>query len=294
VLRASPAVPLHANIPAFPMSAPVPPIVQGHHVGTANGQTVHYVEAGSGDPVVFIHGSGPGANGHSNFKGNYRWFADQGFRSVVPDLPGYGLSSKPEDIAYELDFFVETLAGFLDALGLRRCTLVGNSLGGAIAIKYALNRPEAVRELILMGPGGLEEREVYFQMEGIQTMMKDFVAGTLDDAGMRRLLSILVFDPKHVTDELVAERVRVCATQPKSVLATMRVPNLSDRLGEIRCPVLGFWGVNDKFCPSSGAAKILDRCANARFLLINRCGHWVMVEHRDVFNRMCLDFLRNG
>jgi 4,5:9,10-diseco-3-hydroxy-5,9,17-trioxoandrosta-1(10),2-diene-4-oate hydrolase len=78
------------------------------------------------------------------------------------------------------------------------------------------------------------------------------------------------------------------------VLATMRVPNLSDRLGEIRCPVLGFWGINDKFCPSSGAAKILDRCANARFLLINRCGHWVMVEYRDMFNRMCLDFLRSG
>jgi len=269
-------------------------VESGQYIGTANGQTIHYVEAGTGEPIVFIHGSGPGASGYSNFKDNFRWLASQGFRSIVPDLPGYGLSSKPQHIDYVLEFFVETLTGFLDALRLSCCTLIGNSLGGAIALKLALNRPDAVRELVLMGPGGLEERDVYFQMEGIQMMMKDFAAGTLDSAGMRRLLSILVFDPRHITDELVAERVQVCATQPKAVLATMRVPNLSNRLGEIRCPVLGFWGVNDKFCPSSGAAKILERCANARFVLVNRCGHWVMVEHRDMFNRACLDFLRHG
>jgi 4,5:9,10-diseco-3-hydroxy-5,9,17-trioxoandrosta-1(10),2-diene-4-oate hydrolase len=276
------------------MSDPSLPIPVGRYARTANGQEVHYHEAGAGEPLVFIHGSGPGASGYSNFKGNFLWLAERGFRTIVPDLPGYGLSSKPDDVDYVLEFFVETLAGFLDVMGVRQCVLIGNSLGGAIAIKYALNRPQAVSKLILMGPGGLEEREVYFRMTGIQKMMTDFADGVLDTEGMRRLLSILVYNPVHVTDELVAERVAVCATQPKSVLATMRVPNLSEQLTRVHCPVLGFWGVNDQFCPSTGANKILDRCVDARFVLVNRCGHWVMVEHRDMFNRTCLDFLRNG
>jgi 4,5:9,10-diseco-3-hydroxy-5,9,17-trioxoandrosta-1(10),2-diene-4-oate hydrolase len=71
----------------------------------------------------------------------------------------------------------------------------------------------------------------------------------------------------------------------------MRVPDLSGRLSEITCPVLGFWGSNDRFCPVEGALKVLRECADARFLLINRCGHWVMVEHRELFNRTCLEFL---
>jgi 4,5:9,10-diseco-3-hydroxy-5,9,17-trioxoandrosta-1(10),2-diene-4-oate hydrolase len=86
----------------------------------------------------------------------------------------------------------------------------------------------------------------------------------------------------------------VCADQPRTVLTTMRVPNLTERLSEIRCPVLGFWGTDDRFNPVSGAMKILERCPQARFVILNRCGHWVMVEHRDLFNRTCRDFLRNG
>ncbi|NLP64846.1 alpha/beta fold hydrolase [Paraburkholderia sacchari] len=267
------------------------PIPKGKYVRTPSGLDIHYQDSGVGETVVFIHGSGPGASGYSNFKGNYPVFANEGFRVLVPDLPGYGLSSKPDDVEYVLDYFVGVLREFLDALDVTRCVLVGNSLGGAIALKYALDRPEAVQRLILMGPGGLEEREVYFQMEGIQRMMSDFATGVLDREGMRRLLSILVYDPVHVTDELLDERVPVCEMQPKSVLATMRVPNLVERLHEIRCPVLGFWGSDDKFCPASGALKVLERCADTRFVITNRCGHWVMVEHRDLFNKTCIEFL---
>jgi 4,5:9,10-diseco-3-hydroxy-5,9,17-trioxoandrosta-1(10),2-diene-4-oate hydrolase len=74
----------------------------------------------------------------------------------------------------------------------------------------------------------------------------------------------------------------------------MRVPDLTERLSEIACPVLGFWGTDDKFNPVSGAMKLMEHCCDARFLLINRCGHWVMVEHRETFNRMCLEFLRRN
>jgi 4,5:9,10-diseco-3-hydroxy-5,9,17-trioxoandrosta-1(10),2-diene-4-oate hydrolase len=269
------------------------PIPEGKYLRTPIGLDIHYHDAGSGTPVVFIHGSGPGASGYSNFKQNYPVFAAAGHRVIVPDLPGYGLSSKPEDAQYTLDFFVAALHEFLTALDIRRCVLLGNSLGGAIAMKYALDHPDAVTKLILMAPGGLEEREVYFRMEGITSMVNAFSGGVIDTAGMRRLLSLLLFDPALINDDLLAERVGVCALQPRSVLETMRVPNLTSRLHEITCPVLGFWGVDDLFCPSSGAAKVVANVARSRFITVNRCGHWVQLEHQAMFDRACLDFLVN-
>ena len=267
------------------------PIPFGKQATLQNGLTLHYHEAGSGTPVVFLHGSGPGASGYSNFKENYPVFAQHGHRVIVPDLPGYGLSSKPEDAEYVLDFFVTALRQFLQVLGITRCALVGNSLGGAIALKYALDYPGDVTQLVLMAPGGVEERETYFRMEGIQKMVSLFTGRLLNPDTMRELLTLLVHDPALVTDALVAERLGVCNTQPTTVLSTMRVPNLTERLGELACPVLGFWGTDDKFNPVGGVMKLMEHCRNARFLLVNRCGHWVMVEHRDEFNRMCLDFL---
>ncbi len=269
-------------------------IPEGKYLSIHAGMTLHYHEAGSGEPVVFLHGSGPGASGYSNFKGNFPVFAQNGFRAIVPDLPGFGLSSKPEDAAYVLDFFVAAVHGLVTKLGIARCTVLGNSLGGAIALKYTLDHPEIVTRLILMAPGGLEELPTYLQMEGIQKMIQVFTAGPMDTGAMRRLLSLQLHDPSLITDELLAERVGVADTQPRTVLTTMRVPNMAERLGEIRCPVLGFWGTNDRFNPVSGAMKIVEGCAQARVVLLNRCGHWVMVEHRDLFNRTCLDFLRNG
>lgn len=265
---------------------------QGHVVTLADGLQLHYQDVGTGEAVVFIHGSGPGASGHSNFKQNYPAFAAAGYRVIVPDLPGYGASSKPQTV-YSLDFFVSALSGLLDALDIQRCVLVGNSLGGAIAIKLALDQPRRVSRLVLMAPGGLMDKEQYYlQMEGIQKMGAAFANGELNDAaGMRRLLSLQLFDPALISDETVAERVAVVGQQPACVLTSMQVPNLTSRLPELQCPILGFWGINDKFCPASGAQTLLAACRRIRFVLLRECGHWVMVEHRELFNRECLAFL---
>lgn len=98
-------------------------------------------------------------------------------------------------------------------------------------------------------------------------------------------------DPAIVTDALVAERMNVCVEQPTEVLSTMSVPNLTGALADLRCPVLGFWGTDDRFNPVGGALKFVERCRDARVVLMNRCGHWVMVEHAAYFNRECIDFL---
>ncbi len=269
------------------------PIPEGRYLD-AGGLRLHYHDEGSGEPILFFHGSGPGASGYSNFKGNYPVLADAGYRCIVPDLPGYGLSDKPADIAYINDFFVDTMADFASELDLGGLTLLGNSLGGAIALGFALAHPQRVKRLILMAPGGVEEREAYFEMEGIQRMMALFAEGPLTEDSMRRLLSLQLYDPGQIDDDTVRERVAVCADQPREVLSTMRVPNYTDRLGEIRSPTIGFWGINDAFNPLTGAEKIAAGIPDAKVTLVNRCGHWVMVEHRDWFNRQCLDFLEHS
>ncbi|PFH29788.1 alpha/beta fold hydrolase [Burkholderia sp. JKS000303] len=272
------------------MTTPTTPPA-GIFTDVPGGLRLHHFEAGEGRPVVFIHGSGPGASGFSNFKHNYAAFAAAGHRAIVVDLPGYGQSSKPSDVAYTLDFFVAALHAQLTALGIGPAVLLGNSLGGAIALKYALDHPDDVDGLIMMAPGGVEDRETYFQMEGIQRMVKLFTHRQMNDDTMRELLTLLVHDPAIVTDALVAERMKVCVEQPTEVLSTMSVPNLTGALADLRCPVLGFWGTDDRFNPVGGALKFVERCRDARVVLMNRCGHWVMVEHAAYFNRECVDFL---
>src|SRR5262249_39335661 len=89
-----------------------------------------------------------------------------------------------------------------------------------------------------------------------------------------------------------AERLEVAATQPKKVLTSMVVPHLQPELAKLACPVFGLWGMDDKFCPVSGAMTIARACKRARVMLLSEGGHWVMVEHATLFNRLCLDFLQ--
>jgi len=146
------------------------PIPTGKFATLPNGHKVHYLDYGQGPVVVFLHGSGSGASGHSNFKGNYPFLADSGYRVIVPDLLGYGYSDKPDNVEYHIDLFVQCLQQTLDAAGVSKCTLIGNSLGGAIALRYALDYPQQIEKLLLMAPGGIEDQPAYFTMPGMQIM----------------------------------------------------------------------------------------------------------------------------
>src|SRR5262245_4216962 len=164
------------------------PIPVGRHADIGNGHTVHYHDMGSGEVVIFLHGAGAGASGYSNFKGNYPEFARAGYRTLVPDLIGYGLSSKPDLPQYDLDLFIAGVKGLVDALGLKRVTLLGNSLGGAVALGYALKHPEDVARLILMAPGGVEDLDTYLAMPGIANMFAIYRSGQSGAEAMRSVM----------------------------------------------------------------------------------------------------------
>ena len=267
---------------------------EGHYAKLANGHTIHYLDQGSGEPVVFLHGSGSGASGHSNFKFNYPFLAENGFRSIVPDLIGYGYSDKPDDVEYHIDFFVECVKQTLDVIGVDSVHLIGNSLGGAIAIRFALAYPDHVKTLNLMAPGGIEDQPSYFAMPGMAIMKEVFTGGPNKDALEQFIRRGLVYDDKHVDEQLVNERWGIFQQQNMQVINTMVVPNMEDQLGELNCPIIAFWGANENMMPETGIAKLTKKCRNIRLTIVSECGHWVMVEHKDLFNRMTLDFLRNG
>lgn len=267
-------------------------IPEGRYVDVGAGHRIHLHEAGRGPAVVFLHGSGPGASGWSNFRLNYPFLAERGRRVLVPDTLGFGRSSKPDDVDYAFELLVEKTLAFLDATGVERCALVGNSHGGALAIGVALARPERVEKLVLMAPGGLEPRERYLEMRGIRAMMKAVMTeGGMTRESMTKVLGLQLFDASRLADEIVQERLEIALEQPRRVLTTLSVPHLAPRLGEIACPVLGFWGTADQFCPPSGALTLAGGCRRARVILLGECGHWVMVEHPDFFNRTTLAFL---
>ena len=268
-------------------------IPEGKYLDVADNFRFHYYDEGNGDVVVFLHGSGTGASGHTNFKNNFSALRDAGFRVILPDLPGYGFSSKPEDEIYSLEYFNKKLIELLDALKVQKFSLIGNSLGGALSLGLALEHSSRVQKLILMAPGGVENREVYDSMPGIKKLLSDFLGGNMDQEKIEGLLELFPYDKSIISKEMVDERMEILPLMNTQVMATMDIPNMESELSSITQPVLAFWGMNDQFIPISGAMKIGDGCPNAQIMLFSQCGHWVMIEREQVFNNTCINFLNS-
>lgn len=266
--------------------------------GAGKGIKIHYTvteaQKAPGYPVIFLQGSGPGASGWLNFRYNVEYFAANGFQVIIPDLPGFGDSDKP-DLDYTLDFFAQAMLEFADQLDIEKFALVGNSLGGAVSLGMALEAPARVSHLMLMGCGGLEDQMTYFQtMKGVQAMTAvPLGSPEFTPEYLKEVLKLIVYDPKHITDELIAERFRILETQNPAAFKRMVIPNITNRLAEIKAPVLGFWGAKDNFCPVSGAETLVTHCENAQVITLSRCGHWVMIEYPELFNQRCVEFLQN-
>lgn len=276
-----------------PQAANTAVLPRGQFASLSEGMKIHYHDLGpgSGDALVFLQGSGPGASGWSNFQHNVHAFTEAGYRVIVPDLPGFGFSDKPENVQYHLDYFVGYLFELLDALDIESFALIGNSLGGAISLGMALAAPHRVKSLVLMAPGGLEERDAYFAMPAMSLMTQVFGGGVNRESLGEFVRTGLVYDGSKVDEDLLSQRWEVYQQQNDQVMKTMVVPNMSERLGELRCPVLVFWGANEIMMPESGFRTLAQGIEDVRLVMVSRCGHWVMLEHPRLFNRTTLDFL---
>ena len=259
---------------------------------------IHYHEAGNGPALVLLHGSGPGVSGWSNFRGNFPVFAGQ-FRTVIMDMPGFGKSQRPElDRAYPR-VAADGLARLMDGVGIEKANLLGNSMGGYVALEFALAYPDRVNRMVLMGPGGLAVNILGPDPSEGARRLGDFMIAP-SKAAMEAWVDTMVANKAVVDDQLIEERL-ANATQPGALESAIAIFSslgqhpepvpLWARLKGIKAPTLITWGRDDRMLPVEGALMGFRQLPNAELHIFSKCGHWAQVERKDEFERLVIEFL---
>ena len=260
---------------------------------------LHYNDAGAGtETVVMLHGSGPGASGWANFNRNVEPLVAAGYRVILMDCPGWSKSDPIVCVGSRSDLNARALKGLLDAIGLDRVHIIGNSMGGHSAVAFALENPTRVNKLVLMGGGtGGPSQFVPMPTEGIKLIGALYREPTIEN--LKKMMAVFVFDTRSLTEALYQARLDNMLNRRdhlenfvKSVTANPKqFPDYGSRLGEIASPALIIWGRDDRFVPMDVGLRLLWGMQNAEMHVFNRCGHWAQWEHAGKFNRMVLDFL---
>lgn len=269
--------------------------------------TTHLNRQGpAGQPaILFIHGSGPGANGWSNWQLALPALSKQ-WDCLAPDLAGFGDSQHPDpppgDIRRWMRLWVDQMLALLDTLGIAQADLVGNSMGGAVALHLLLEAPQRFRRVVLMGAIGAPCR---------LTPELDRLWGFYDDpspALLAQAIRWFVYDDAFVRDRLdEIVRIRYAAAMRADVrrsytamfpaprqalLDALIVPDSA--LRRIVHPVLLVHGRDDAIVPVDTSYYLLNRLPNAELHVIGRCSHWTQIEHSQRFHQLVRSFLSEG
>lgn len=262
---------------------------------------IHYNDLGDGaDIVVMLHGSGPGASGWANFHRNIDPLVEAGFRVLLIDLPGWGKSDSIVNDGSRSDLNARIVKGVIDALGIDRIHILGNSMGGHSAVAFGLTYPEQIGKLVLMG-GGTGGMSLFAPMptEGIKLLNGLYRDPTLEN--LKRFNEVFVFNASVLTDDLLEARLANMLNRrdhlenfvKSSELNPRQFPDFGPRLPSLNTSTLIVWGRQDRVVPMDGGLRLVAGIPNSRLHIFNQCGHWAQWEHADEFNRMVLDFLRN-
>ncbi len=259
---------------------------------SAAGIVTNYHDVGSGRPVLFIHGSGPGVSAWANWRLVLPELAKHS-RAIAPDMVGFGFTERPANATYDMATWVAQAVGLLDALGIEQTDLVGNSFGGALALALAIHHPKRVRRLVLMGSVG-----VPFAI----TPGLDAVWGytpSLDN--MRGLLDLFAYDRGLVNDELAQLRYQA-SIRPgfqESFAAMFPAPrqrwvdamaSAEADIRAIRHETLVIHGRDDQIIPLANSLTLARWIDRSQLHVFGRCGHWTQIEHAARFARLLIDF----
>ncbi|MFI6517685.1 alpha/beta fold hydrolase [Spirillospora sp. NPDC050679] len=263
---------------------------------------LRYHEAGDGPPLLLLHGSGPGVTGWRNFSGNLPALAEH-FRCLILEFPGFGVSDPTDQ--HPMVAASGAVLRFLDGLGLDRVDVIGNSMGGIVAARVALERPERIGRLVTVGGVG---RNIFSPGpgEGIR-LLQEFTENPTRQALVQWLHS-MVYDPALVTEEMVEERWRQ-ATDPATLdsarrmygkaafAATAAAAAASDTppywatLHRLKAKTLITWGRDDRVSPVDMALLPMRTIPDVEVHVFPDCGHWVMIEQKDAWESVVLAFL---
>lgn len=252
----------------------------------AAGIETNYHDSGSGAPVILLHGSGPGVSAWTNWKRVMPALAED-FRVLAPDMAGFGYTERKPDQVYDIKHWVIQLIGFMDALGIAKASLVGNSFGGSLAIAAAARHPDRFDRLVLMGTPC-----------GPFMMTPGLCAGwdyTPSPENMRSVMAHFPHDPAFITDELVADRyaasqipgaqegLRKLLAKPSDEGDTPLSGMPEAIAAKIIHPTLVLHGREDRVIPLELGMRIAHAVPDAQMHIFGQCGHWVQAERFDDF-----------
>jgi pimeloyl-ACP methyl ester carboxylesterase len=258
---------------------------------TVEGVRVHYQEAGAepAPPVILIHGF---------ISSNLVWspvllsLAKKGFRVIAPDLPGYGYSDKPSDARYTIAEQARAVIGLMDQLQIKKAMVVGGSYGGAIAATMALDYPDRVEKLILVGAVSNDDAKKKFLMRVSCLPLIGDIATPLF-LGSRWILRKRMREmyrrmQKPINDRMIAARHHLLATANthRAMIRTARAwsANRIEREASlIRQPTMLVWGDADDHIPLANAFRLRDTIPNAKLIVFRNCGHIPPAEHPEKF-----------
>jgi pimeloyl-ACP methyl ester carboxylesterase len=259
----------------------------------AGGIQTSYLEAGAGEPIVMLHGSGPGVSAMANWQYNIGALS-QRFRVLAPDIVGFGATKRPDDIVYSLRTWTDHVWALLDAHGIEKTAIVGNSLGGRIALQMAADRPDRITKIVLMGAPGVGMTLT----EGLAALR----AYQPSHDAMRDLLrNYFAVDPAMITDDLVAiryeasiadgayEAYRAMFFDPRHAGSELGITE--DEVRAITTPALLVHGREDKVVPMQVSVTMLGLLPNADLHVFSACGHWTQIERADEFSALISDYL---
>ncbi|MDX6497993.1 MAG: hypothetical protein QOG23_1253 [Blastocatellia bacterium] len=265
---------------------------------TIGGVRIHYQEAGDEDapPIILIHGF---------ISSNLVWnevilpLARKGFRVIAPDLPGYGYSDKPADGRYTIDSQAYAVSGLMDRLGIEKATIVGASYGGAVAATMALDYPERVANLVLVGAVTNDQprKKLLLRLAGVPVLGDIATPLFLGSRWILRKRTEEVYRRLGypVDERKLAARHHLLETANthRAMIRTVRrwkADRISREASLIRQPTLLVWGEEDTHIPVSDAFRLRDAIPNARLIVFRRCGHLPPTESPEQFIEVVADF----
>jgi 2-hydroxy-6-oxo-6-(2'-aminophenyl)hexa-2,4-dienoate hydrolase len=247
----------------------------------AGGIRTHYLEAGSGEPLVLLHGGGSGADAYGNWKDCIPLLSPH-FHVYAMDMVGFGRTQKPDPAGYVYSQQNRNahLLAFLDALKLGTICLVGNSMGGATSLGVTMQAPARVRKLVLMGSAGIRTADQP------SAAMKAIVDYDFTVEGMRRLITALT-GPGYKPDEATVEYRHKLSVEPETRAALQAINGIVKQGGmlyadedvrKVKVPTLVVNCKLDQVSTMSRGLRFLELLENSWGYFVPHAGHWVMIE----------------
>jgi pimeloyl-ACP methyl ester carboxylesterase len=264
-----------------------------HHMVRAGDISLAVTDAGEGFPLVWLHGSGPGASGISNFAKNLPAFAD--FRNLVFDHPRYGSSDRPHIEGPLIHHSGAHILEALDAMGVEKFAIVGNSFGGGVAAWIAATVSQRVQAVVLMAPGGMQPAGLALGdlPRGLQLIFKAMREG-VDRELMAEFVDTMCVNKSLVTDELIDQRLEAAVRNNPEWEGPPNIGDLTDLVPGITAPTQLLWGKQDQFVPTAWALNWLEKIAQSELHILPDCGHWLQYERQAQFNELAGEFLRRN